>query len=125
MQALGLHPENEHQFSMTIPATYVKTCGIVAGAGEFFPAKHGFSFGAGVWCWTKENFMTIKPANPRDVLETLLGEVEDLRASLAVVADYSPAPPETEVAQLAKQAALKQNHDYYETIRRQIRGLAL
>jgi len=69
--------------------------------------------------------MTSKPANLRSVLETLLGEIEDLRAGLAVVADYSPAPPETEVAQLAKQAALKQTHDYYETIRRQIQGLAL
>lgn len=69
--------------------------------------------------------MTSKPMNLRDVLNALLDEIEDVQASLAVVANYSPAPPETEVAQLAKQAALKQNHDHYEMIRRQIRGLAL
>jgi len=69
--------------------------------------------------------MTNKPADLRDVLVTLLGEIEDLRASLTVVAEYSPAPPETEVAQLGKQAALKDAHEHYEKIRRQIRGLAL
>ncbi len=69
--------------------------------------------------------MPEKPMNLRDVLAFLLDEVECLRASQVAITQFSSVHPHPDAVQLAKGQALKETHEHYDKVRRQIAGLAL
>jgi hypothetical protein len=60
----------------------------------------------------------------KEILLALVNEVENLRANLAVQARYVPAPPTTAEAREAKGLALKESSEFFDTLRKQIEGLA-
>ena len=60
----------------------------------------------------------------KQVLLSLVDEVENLMASQAVLALFSPAPPTIEVARIAKGQASKDAERHFGKLRQQIEELA-
>ena len=73
----------------------------------------------------EDSEMTQQPANLGTILIALVDELENLRASQAVLAQFGSVPTNPEIVRIAKDRALKDEAGHYDILRQSIRGLAL